>query len=538
LSSDISNSPNAARSTGLLSRLRPGSTQTAFSASLLLMVSALLSGLLGMVRAKVIAKLFGAGPEVDAYTAAFELPDTISYLLIGGIASTTFVRLLTKYDAEGRQAEGERALSNILNVMLSVLAAASLLAAALAPLYVRYKFHNFGNADTAHMCVQLTRILLGNQLFLLAGGVFGSRLLVRKIFVYQAMQPLLYNGGIIVGALLLHGAIGVYSLAIGAAAGAFLGFFLINYLGARSIGMRWWPAYDLRHPALREWLKLSLPLMLGQSLVTLDPWIRSYFASEVPGAVALMNYSRQLFNAPMNMIGPAAGAASLPFFASLWAKGDAAAFSTSVNKSVSRLLAVSLLLTSLLIASAGPLVDVALRGGRFHGSDAVMAAKLFVLFCLSLVFWTSQNLYARAFYAAGNTLTPMISGTVVTLLSLPIYALLFHSHGVVGLVIASDIGIGAHMIALAVLLHLRRMVSLAQLEWSELGKALIATLCSGAAMAYALRALPLSDSHTANLIRLVVGSAVWLLTSLAILLGTRSTLPHALLRKKKASTAS
>ena len=65
------------------------------------MVSALLSGLLGLVRSKLIAYFFGVGPAVDAYTGAFQLPDTISYLLIGGVASTTFVKLLTQYESEG-----------------------------------------------------------------------------------------------------------------------------------------------------------------------------------------------------------------------------------------------------------------------------------------------------------------------------------------------------------------------------------------------------------------------------------------------------
>ena len=497
------------------------------------MASALLSGLLGLVRGSLIAYLFGAGSAVDAYTAAFELPDNIYYLLIGGVASTTFIKLLTQYSADGREEEGDRALSNILNVMLTVLAIAALVGILFAPLYVRYKFHNFESPETAAMCVAMTRLLLFNPLLLLAGGVFASRLMARKIFLYQALQPLLYNGGIILGAVVLHGRFGVYSLAIGAVFGAFFGFFLINFIGARGIGMRWTPQFDLRHPALREWLRLSLPLMLGQSLVTLDPWIRSYFASEVTGAVALMNYSRQLFNAPMNMIGPAAGAASLPFFASLWAKNDVAAFSASVNRSVSRLIAVSLLLTSLMIALAEPLVDVMLRRGRFSHGDAIVAAQLFVLFCLSLVFWTSQNLYARAFYAAGNTLTPMISGTVVTVLSLPIYALLFHGSGIRGLVIASDIGIAAHMIALAILLHMRRMVSLAELEWSELGKALLASLCSGAVISLALHALPLGASHIANMIRLVIGSAIWLAVVIAVLYATRSALPNAVLRRKK-----
>ncbi len=496
------------------------------------MVSALLSGLLGLLRGKLIAYLFGAGPQVDAYTGAFQLPDTISYLLIGGIASTTFVRLLTQYGAEGREAEGDRALSNILNVMAVILAVALGIAAVFAPLYVRYAFQNFESPETARLCVQLTRLLLVNQLLLFAGGVFGSRLLVRKIFLFQAMQPLLYNLGIIAGAVLLHARMGVYSLAVGAVLGAFLGFFLVNVIGARSIGMRWTPEFDLRHPALREWLRLSLPLMLGQSLVTLDPWIRNHFAGEVRGAIALMNYSRQLFNAPMNMIGPAAGAASLPFFASLWSAGDVGRFSAAVNRAVSRLLSVSLLLTAWMVALAGPVVDVALRGGRFNTADAAAAADLFVLFALSLVFWTSQNLYARAFYGAGNTLTPMISGTIVTIASLPLYAALFHGDGIRGLVIASDLGIAAHMLALAVLLHRKRMVSLAEMNYPELGKALLAACLSGVCVAVTLRSVPPGSTHVANLLRIVFGSVVWLLSAYGVLLATRSDLPHAMLRRR------
>ena len=497
------------------------------------MGSALLSGVLGLVRNKLIARLFGVGPAVDAYNAAFELPDVIYYLLIGGVASTTFVKLLTRYQADGNEEEGDRALSNILNVVGALLAVAVVAGEFLAPWYVRYKFHGFnGSAETSALCVHMTRLLLPNQLFLFAGGVFGSRLLVRKMFLYQAMQPLLYNGGIIAGAVLFSHWLGIYSLAVGAVGGAVCGFFLINALGAHRIGMRWHPRFDLRHPVLHEWVRLSLPLILGQSIVTLDPVIRSYFAANVTGGISLMKYSRDLFAAPMGIVGPAAGLASLPFFASLWEQHDIARFSNAVNRAVSRLMAVSLLLTAWMIAMAAPIINVALTGGRFHGRDTTESALLFSYFCLSLVFWTSQNLYARAFYAAGNTLTPMLSGTVVTVLSLPLYAALFHGRGIAGLVLASDAAIAAHMIALVVLLHRKRMVSIAELDWTELGKALAAAVCSGVVAGWVIHIVPLGGTHVANLLRLLLGSAVWLAIAVGVLLATRSALPNAILRRR------
>lgn len=496
------------------------------------MASALFSSVLGLVRSKLIAHYFGAGHEVDAYNGAFELPDQIYYLLIGGVASTTFVKILTQFETEGREEEGDRTLSNILNVMLAVLGACVVLGLIFTPQYVHYKFHDFKSPETAQLCVHMTRIMLLNPLMMLAGGVFASRLLVRKIFTWQALQPLLYNCGIITGAVLLHGRFGVTSLAIGAAGGAFIGFFLINFLGARKVGMRWTPSFDLHDPTLHLWVRMSLPLMLGQSLTTLDPYIRSYFASEVAGAVSLMTYARQLFNAPMNAIGPAAGTASLPFFATLWAKGDRKQFDASVNRSVSRLLSISLLLSSVLIPLAAPLVDIMLKGGRFHTTDAASVTHLFVIFCFSMVFWASQNLYSRAFYAAGNTLTPMISGTVVTVLSLPIYKGLFHTHGITGLIVASDIGIAAHMLSLAFLLNHKRMVRIAGLEWLEIAKALLASVLGGVATHVALHHLPLGTTRIADMFRLLAGGTVWLIVIAAMLLLTKSALPAVILRRK------
>ena len=504
-----------------------------YSASLLLMASALASGVLGLVRQKLIAHMFGAGSAVDAYKAAFELPDIIYYLLIGGVVSTTFVKLLTQYAAEGREAEGDRALSNILNVMTVVLAAGLLLAALAAPVYVRWKFPGF-NPATAQLTVHLTRTLLLSPLLFFAGGVFASRLLVRKIFLYQALQPILYNGGIIAGAVLLGGRLGVMGLAYGVLAGAFAGALVMNAIGAHRVGLRWSPVFDVRHPALGQWIRLSLPLMLGQSIVTVDSWIRTTFASHVPGAIAQLDYARQLFAAPMGILGPAAGAASLPFFATLWSTGDIGRFSAAVNRSVVRLAAVGLLLTGWMIAMAAPLVDLTLRGGSFRGRDASITIELFVTFCLALVFWTTQNLYSRAFYAAGNTLTPMISGSVVTIVSIPVYAWLFRAYGLHGLVVASDIAITAHTLALAVLLHRGRMVSLAETEWPELGKALLASLAGALSITLLLHLLPVAGSHAANLLRVLSGSVLWLAVVYGILRATRSVLPAAIFRSKRA----
>jgi putative peptidoglycan lipid II flippase len=235
--------PNLKARRNPLAFLRPSASHSAFSATLLLMLSSLLSGVLGLVRVKYINFIFGAGPQTDAYNAAFELPDMLAYFLVGGVASISLVTILNRYKAEGDEEGGDRAISVVLNAMILVLTAAILLAEVLAPFYTRIKFPGF-NAQEAALCTSLTRLLLPAQLFFFIGGVIGSKLLVRKIFIYQAITPLIYNLGIILGAIFLSQRFGIYSLAIGVLTGVILGPAALSIFGASREGLRYHPIFN------------------------------------------------------------------------------------------------------------------------------------------------------------------------------------------------------------------------------------------------------------------------------------------------------
>ncbi len=288
-------------------------------------------------------------------------------------------------------------------------------------------------------------------------------------------------------------------------------------------------------------MRLSLPLIIGVSLVTADNWIIGHFASGTSGAISLLTYAKRLFTAPMAVLAQAAGAASMPFFASLWAKENRFEFATSVASSVSRVACMGLLASSGMIALGRPLIELIFVGGRFSASDAATCAAYFAVFSLSLFLWSAQAIYSRAFYAAGNTFAPMAAGTLVTVVSFPLYAALYRTHGAMGLAMASDIGIALQTLAIALLLHQRRMVSLAGLDYRELARCLAAALVSGAAV-WALFAnfgarlahsiLQTSFAHSGrmparffNLALLVAGTAVWLLLADQILARTGSALP-------------
>ncbi|MDE3200869.1 MAG: virulence factor MviN, partial [Acidobacteriota bacterium] len=143
-------------------------------------------------------------------------------------------------------------------------------------------------------------------------------------------------------------------------------------------------------------------------------------------------------------------------------------------------------------------------------------------------------------YAAGNTIVPMVAGTAVTAVAIPIYASLYHGIGAMGLVIASDIGIALQTTTIAFLLHRRRMVSLASLDYREMGRCLVTALAAGVLVWGAIYLLESGMAHLGalwmnkrimHLAILLAGLAGWLAIAFKILQRTGSALPQVTLRR-------
>ncbi len=518
----------------ILRLFRPSHQHSELSATLLLMSAVMLSRIIGYIREAYIAYAFGAGLQTDAYVAAFTLPEWLNYLVAGGTASITFISIYTRFLAEKREDEAEKTFSIIITVMVAVLLIGIGFAEVFTYQLEGWMFRGF-KPEQLDLCVSLTRILLPAQIFFYVGGVVSAVLLSRRLFLLPALGPLLYNIFIILGGVFLGHRFGIASLAYGALAGSFIGPFLVNAVGAARVGTGYRPSFDISNKAFREWVRLSIPLMLGVSLVTADDWILRYFASGGTGDISRLNFAKRLFAVPIAVLGQATGQASLPFFARLFGEKKMTEFSETVSSSVYRISALSFLASGLMMAAALPVIDLVYRRGRFVFQDSQATAVYFFWFSISLAFWSAQGLYARAFYAASDTLTPMIAATTLTLASLPVYSALFHRFSVIGLAMASDIGIVANTLILAILLHRRGLVPLGDMKWKELGKAAIIALVSGG-LAYrvALR-VGLSGNRLADLKAILLVAITWAGGVAAGLWLLRSDLPSQLRRRKVTS---
>jgi putative peptidoglycan lipid II flippase len=521
----------------LLRFFQPSHQHTAFSATLLLISAVMLSRVIGYARDAYIAWAYGAGGATDAYMAAFTLPDFLNYVVAGGAASITFISIYTRFLAEKREADAQRTFSIIITVMTTVMVVGTIGAEIFAPQFVRWFVKGF-TPDKVALCTHLTRILLPAQIFFYVGGVVSAVLLSHRLFLLPAFGPIIYNVFIILGGVVGGRHFGIQSLAYGALIGSIGGPFLASVIGAARIGTGYRPSFDLSNPAFREWVKLSIPLMLGFSLVTVDDWILRHYAAAGVGDISRLTFAKRLFAVPIAVLGQATGQASLPFFARLYNEKKLKEFAATVNDSVYRVSAAALLATGWMMVAALPLIDLVYRRGKFLFVDAQTSAVYFFWFSLSLVLWSAQGLYARAFYAAGDTLTPMVAVTAITAASLPIYAILFHMFGVVGLAWASDIGIGMNLVALAGLLHQRKLVSLAEMRWGELGKATLAAIIAGAISFAVARGVPLPTSgrgsRVADIAQLALVSLTWAAAAAAGLWLLRSELPRDLRRRKGA----
>jgi len=521
--------------TKLLRFFRPSHQHTAFSATLLLITAVMLSRVIGYARDAYIAWAYGAGGATDAYVAAFTLPDFLNYIVAGGAASITFISIYTRFLAEKRDEDAQKTFSIIITVMTTVMIVGTIATEIFAPQFVGWFVKGF-TPDKIDLCVHLTRILLPAQIFFYVGGVVSAVLLSHRLFLFPAFGPLIYNLFIILGGVIGGRHFGIASLAYGALVGAFAGPFLASVIGAIRIGTGYRPSFDIGNPAFREWVKLSVPLMLGVSLVTADDWILRHYAATGIGDITRLTFAKRLFAVPIAVLGQATGQASLPFFARLFNEKKLKEFADTVNDSVYRVSAASLLATGWMMVAALPLIDLVYRRGKFLFTDTETSAVYFFWFSLSLVLWSAQGLYARAFYAAGDMLTPMIAVSVITLLSLPIYAFLFHTFGVIGLAWASDIGIGLNLLALAGLLGHRGLVPLSGLRWKELGKAALVSVVAGAISFEVAKAVPLSGaghgSRVADLAQLALLSVTWMAAVAAGLWLLQSELPRDLRRRR------
>ena len=438
-------------------------------AALIVSAGILLSRALGYVRDAVMAGVLGAGTEADIYVAAFLVPDILFYLMAGGYLSITFIPILSRHIANDDEVGQWESFASVAKPITIAMIAITAIAMAFANQLVDLVFISlpawldseatvaFGPAELAEI-THLTRIVLPAQIFFMLGSLLAAVQYARQRFALPSLAPLVYNISIIAGGLVgpTLGAEGAAGFAWGALIGAGVGNFGLQLYGARKVGLIWVRKASWRAPVVGEYLRLALPLMLGQSVAVLDVQFIPIFGQTLgDAAISQLYFARRLNMFPVGIIAQAAGVAAYPYLARLAEEGKLDELSATLTRALRYTIYAGFAATAAVLATSTPAVRVAYQHGNFDTADTKATALALFVFCLSIPLWGAHQVYSRGFYARRKMWVPVGIGTLWMAIGTVIYWQLVGHYGQAGLATASVITMAGYTLHLGVTWHVQ-----------------------------------------------------------------------------------
>lgn len=395
----------------------------------------LVSRVLGYIRTVVLGTTFGAGPELDAFFAAFRLPDLIYQVVAAGAMGSALIPVLSGLFASGDRAHAWRVVETVMNLLLIVLSILAIGAFIAAPALVRALAPGFDDAGLGRT-TDLTRIMLVAPVMLALGAVATSSLNAEGRFTAAAFAPIVYNLGIIGGAVVLGPSIGVAGLAVGVVVGA-VGHIAIQLPPLLGLGFRPGRSLDLSDAAARRVLKLLGPraLGLGASQVTFIV-MTALASSQGEGAVSAYSIAFAVLQIPIGVIGVPLGVVIFPSISREHALGAVESFVGLVTGSVRLLIFTMVPIAMLGIALRVPIVELLFGYGKFDVVAIDRTAGTLAAFLVGLPAHASIAVLARAFYARQDTRTPVVAAVLAVLINVALGIALAGPFGLPGLAIA------------------------------------------------------------------------------------------------------
>lgn len=408
-------------------------------ASLIMMASVFLSRFFGLFRLMAIAYVGGRSPDVDAYQVAFVIPEILNHILASGFLSITFIPIFSQYLSQNQEEQGWHVCSIILTCFGSLILIFIVIAHVFAPDLVALLARGRPDPVFRENVVRMTRIILPAQFFFFSGGLFMAVQFAKEKFLIPALAPLIYNLGIIAGGFLLGPRFGMEGFSWGVLAGAFVGNFALQWWGARKVGLKFSALFDFKHPDLKRYIKLTLPLMLGLTMFFSMEILIKFFGSYLPaGSIADLEYSQRTMLFLVAFFGQAIGVASYPYMARLVVEDQMQQLNELLNTTL-RYLGLVIPFSVLLMVLRHEVILILFQRGKFDAVATGHTATVLIFMLVGSFAFAANTIVPRAYYAMQDTLFPAIYGTVAVLLSLPLYLLGLNMMGARGVALAASL---------------------------------------------------------------------------------------------------
>ena len=402
------------------------------------------SRLLGLLRSVAIADAFGTEPELGAYFVAFRVPDLVFQLLAGAVLASAFIPVFSRVVLDEGEDAAWRLASSVLNLISLATFVLAALAFALAPLVVPLLAPGLGEesgrADELHaLAVELTRVMLISPLMFGVSGMLTGILNGRQHFLAPSIAPLLYNLGIILGAVVLADRWGVHGLAWGVVIGS-VGHLVVQVPALWAVGMRWRPSLGVASAGVREVMRLMGPRVVGLAAAQINLVVVMFFASFVSDeAISAVNFAFLVMLLPVGVVGMAIATAAFPTLANLGAEEDYEGLGRALDGTLRMILFLAIPASAGLVLLADPAVRLLLQRGAFDAASTSLVVDALVVYAVAVWAHASVEIMSRGFYALSDTRTPVAIAVFGMLVNVAFCAAFVEPFGIAGLAAAASI---------------------------------------------------------------------------------------------------
>jgi putative peptidoglycan lipid II flippase len=463
----------------------PGSTSNVITASagksaLIIGLAFVISRVLGIARDTLLSRRFGAGAELDAYYAAFRIPDLVFLGVMAIAFGAAFIPVFGGFLAKGENEQAWRLSSAVIELAMFATALLCILAFILAGPLMRNVIAPDLPARVMPDAIATMRILLLSPVFIGLGIAAKGILESQDLFTLPAIAPVAYNAAIILGILFLAPSMGITGVATGAVIGAGL-HILVQVPGLLHSGFRFLPSIrPLGVEGVTEVVRLLGPRVIGQAAFQINfIWVTSLASSAGEGRVSAMNLGWQMLMLPHGLIALSISTVIFPRMARLYEQGKTAEMRGVFTQALSPLLFLTIPAAIGLYEFRYGIVAALFQYGRFDAADTILVASAIEFLAFGLVFYALVEVSARIFYAMKDTRTPVIAGVIIILVNMVIGYLLLDTLGHVGLAIGLTASTGVEAAILLVVLR-KRIGPLDASFGGWLGKVLLATAAMAA----------------------------------------------------------
>lgn len=416
--------------------------QSILSASLVLAVTFGLSAILGFLRSRFLyAQFFSCCvADLDAYNAAFRIPDLIFKLLVTGALSASFIPVFSSILHKDEK-QAEQVASTVINLLLLTFTALALIVVVFAPFFTNLIASGF-TPEQLSLMTSLTRILLIAQIFFLVSNFLTGILQVHQIFLVPALSPILYNFFIILSIFTLAPTFGIYGITYGAVVGAFF-HMAIQIPAAIHSGFNYRFIINTKLAGVREIVRLMLPRSLSLGLGEIENTVTLFFASNLAsGSLSILNLALQMMYLPSRIFSTTVGQASLPILSKNIAQNQLEIFRETVRKTVLQSLFIALPITAIILVQRVAIIRLAFGAREFPWTATLLTSKTLAFLVPAIACQAVIQILVRSFYALHDTRTPLkISAASLLVNVVSAYVFVNYTDlGVVGLAISASLG--------------------------------------------------------------------------------------------------